>query len=234
MNATKRTIQLILLISFACNFCFADDEDRVTVSFTGTLTPKVLAISAAIDDSVCDGDDYATCKTKEASASFSGHQSGTITASNVNLTNSEADLKQYFWFEMKSSFLSLKNDYVQLLSTMTSNNNDLHVTVKNIIFKSVGGGLSGLGQTTLGGITVPTSLAANEVMIGDTGTEITNSTNVIWDTVIDLGAANNKVIIATPGNELIIRGIIEVTFSEDATSAAFQTNINFGIGLIDG
>ena len=129
--------------------------------------------------------------------------------------------------------IAFKNDYVQALAG-AANTNDINTTLRRLTFVSVGG-FGGFGQTTLGdtgggGL----SLSANDAVI-DNGEEVVLSAlTTVWDQDSDADVDNNgKVVLGVGSNPLVMRGILEVDFDDEATSSSYESVVTMGVTLKD-
>lgn len=202
----------------------ADDQVTGTITFSGVLAPKAISINFALNDCGA-GTDLATCVSALDTATFSSHAQD-VSLDLGNIADGET-FSRFVQFEAKVKMILFANDYLQFIAALTSSTNDIDVSLRQLNF--VSGGRAAFGQTTLGAIGVA-DLAENEAMLDGTDVLITNVSTALWDQSTDNpGQPNDKVFFAVSNSEeLVVRGVLEVEFGEDATSSAYNAVITAG------
>ena len=221
----KKTITTLLSVAFmASSAIAADSQTTGTITLSGVLAPKAISIQFAVNDCGATAD-FSTCLSTLNGASFSGHAQD-VSLNIGNIADGEQNTR-FIQFEAKSKVILFKNDYLQFISALTSSTNDIKVELRQLNF--VRGGKASFGQTTLG-IPATADLALNEAMLDDVSLPLTAVLTALWDQSVDNPAqVNDKVFFATAtGEELVVRGVMAVTFGEDATSSAYSAVITAG------
>lgn len=221
----KKTLNAILSIAFLAGTAIAADEQTTgTITLSGVLAPKAISIQFAVKDCGATAD-FATCKSSLNAAAFTGHaQDVSLNIGNIGEAGSNT---RYVQFEAKAKMMLFKNDYLQFIAGLTSSTNDVKVQLKQLNF--VRGGKTTFGQTTLG-VPGTADLSLNEAMLDEVSLDLINVLTALWDQSTDNpGQVNDKVFFATATNdELVVRGIFEVSFDDEATSSAYSAVITTG------
>lgn len=219
-----KALTFIFTALLALNTASADDQVTGTITFSGVLAPKALNIKFALND--CgQATELATCVAGLDAATFAGHaQDVTLNVGNIADGGTNTRFVQ---FEVKSKMILFANDYLQFIAALTSSTNDIEVSLRQLNF--VSGGRASFGQTTLGAVGVA-DLSVNEPMLDDVDLLLTNILTPVWDQTVENPAQpNDKVFMAVAnGEELVIRGVLEVAFGEDATSDAYNAVVTAG------
>ncbi len=223
----KKIIVSLLAVLSISSFA-ADSTQTGTITLSGLFAPIAVDVEFALNDCGA-GVDLTTCDGTLNAASFAGH-TNTASIGLGGLTSDPDNITRYVQFEMRVRGILFKNDYVQVLAGLTSSLNDVSAELSRLSFVSVGGAF---GNNTLGD-TSGLSLSANERII-DTGEEVTLAAlTAAWDQDSDANVdTNNKVVLATTAAPLVFRGILGITFDEDATSSAFNTVVTMGVTFKD-
>lgn len=231
-----KKLLFLALLGLCFNAQAQDDSISGTITFSGTLSPKVFSLEIALK--ACDdGNDLATCTTELNSETFAGHANDATLALGDLTENSEDEddvTSRFVFFEIKSKTVILKEDYLVISQALTSSDNDIDVNLRLLTF--VDGGNSVFGLETLGDPAAPaTSLATNEAMFsGDTA--LTSTLSEVYNQSTDNPeTVNSKVLLAASSNtNLVIRGIIEVAYGEEATSEDYEAVITTQFTAKDG
>ncbi len=219
-----KTLVLLFVTIFSVNIATADDQVTGTITLSGVLAPKALNIQFAVNDCGA-GTTLAACVASLNGAAFAGHAQD-VSLNIGNIADGESNVR-YVQFEAKSKMILFANDYLQFIAALTASTNDIDVALQQLNF--VSGGKSTFGQTTLGAVGVA-DLAANEPMLDAVDIDLSGVLTPLWDQTADNPAQpNDKVFLAVAnGDELVIRGVLEVAFGEDATSSAYNAVITAG------
>ena len=219
-----KTLVLLFVTIFSVNIATADDQVTGTITLSGVLAPKALNIQFAVNDCGA-GTTLAACVAGLNGAAFAGHAQD-VSLNLGNIADGESNVR-YVQFEAKSKMILFANDYLQFIAALTASTNDIDVALQQLNF--VSGGKATFGQTTLGAVGVA-DLAANEPMLDAVDVALTGVLTPLWDQTADNPAQpNDKVFLAVAnGDELVIRGVLEVAFGEDATSSAYNAVITAG------
>ncbi|WP_408098889.1 hypothetical protein ACJVC5_08215 [Peredibacter sp. HCB2-198] len=222
----KKSIMALLSIAFVAGSAIAVDEQTTgTITLSGVLAPKAVSIQFAVKDCGVTTD-FATCKSTLNAATFSGHAQD-VSLNIGNIADGQLNVR-YVQFEAKAKMMLFKNDYLQFIAALTSSTNDIKIKVKQLNF--VKGGKATFGQTTLG-IPGTSDLSLNEPMLDEVSLPLTtNVLTAVWDQVTDNPQqVNDKVFFATATNEeLVVRGVLEVSFGETATSSTYNAVVTAG------
>jgi hypothetical protein len=223
----KQMIQniIIALVTLVSASAFAADSQVTgTITLSGVLAPKAISINFALNDCGA-GTTLAACKSTLNSATFAGHANNA--SLNIgNIVDGETNVR-YVQFEAKTKMILLKNDFVQFIAALTSSTNDITVTLHQMNY--LAGGRAAFGQTTLG-IPGVSDLSAGEAMLNGVNFTLNNVLTSYYDSSVDNPAVvNDKVFFAQAnGEEMIVRGVLAVTFGQNATSSAYNAVITAG------
>lgn len=219
----QKTILALATVLSASAFA-ADSQVTGTITLSGVLAPKAINITFALND--CGAmTTLAACKSTLNTATFAGHMNNT--SLNIgNIVDGETNVR-YVQFEAKTKMILLKNDYLQFIAALTSSTNDITVSLQQLNF--IRGGRAAFGQTTLG-VTGVSDLSLGEAMLDGVDLTLNNILTSYYDSSVDNPAVvNDKVFFAQAnGEELIVRGVLAVTFGENATSSAYNAVITAG------
>lgn len=221
-----KTLKLALVAAiFSGSVMAADDQVTGTITLTGALAPKAISIEFALNDCLA-GTTLAACKSTLNAATFTGHATNKTLAVGNLATTTSVDNRRFIQFEAKTKMILFKNDYLQFIAALTAVTNDIEVKVRELRF--VRGGKSTFGQTTLGNAT--SSLALNEAMLTGVELDLTSTLTTLWDQTVENPAqTNDKVFLATAtGDELVVRGVLELAFGDEATSSNYSAEITAG------
>lgn len=221
----KQTMNVLLSLAFVAGSAIAADEQTTgTITLSGVLAPKAISIQFAVKDCGATAT-FATCKSTLNAATFTGHAQD-VSLNIGNIAEGQLNVR-YVQFEAKTKMMLFKNDYLQFISALTSSTNDIKVLVKQLNF--VKGGKATFGQTTLG-LPGTADLSLNEAMLDEVSLQLTNVLTALWDQTVDNPAqVNDKVFFAAATNEeLVVRGVLEVSFGANATSSAYSAVVTAG------
>lgn len=224
IKTMKASLFALALVS--SSLMAADETVTGTITLSGTLAPKATSIVFSLNDCgaavVLAADCIATLNT--ATFPTTHVNTATLVVGNLAATTSTNN-KRYIQFEAKTKAILFANDYLQFIAGLTSTTNNVKVSLQQLNF--VKGGRLLFGQTTLGN--TANNLSANEIMTS-TVTDLTPVITTIWNQLVDNpGVPNEKVFFAnTTGEELVVRGVLELSYTDAATSSAYSATVTAG------
>lgn len=211
-----------LSVALVSTLSFAQDASRIgTITINGVFAPKLFSFDIALNDCGA-GTTLVDCETDLDTAVFAGHTENAV----INIGNiaDGEDNVRHIQFEMKARLLAFRNDYIQLIMAQTASTNDIDVSLRRLTW--VSGGLSTFGQTTLGEPGV-LDLAANEAMLDGIDYILTVLPTTVYDQTVDAPGVVNEFVLNAAGapRAVTLRGVLTVTFGDQATSSAYSSTI---------